>query len=80
MEQYFALLIVVDIIGAMTNLFYFQLDAKGSRIPYKFIAGEKKEYEDICVTIWMCIPFDLDWAMNTQPYKAEKKRRENAEV
>ena len=28
-----------------------------------------KEYKEICLAIWGCIPTDTDWAENTNYYK-----------
>ena len=28
-----------------------------------------KEYRDICLSIWGCIPLDIDWAKSTKIYK-----------
>ena len=30
---------------------------------------EELKYIDICETIWGCVPIDVDWAIETKPYK-----------
>lgn len=43
---------------------------KPNAIPFTF-PNKKEElrYIDICETIWGCVPIDVDWAIETKPYK-----------
>lgn len=46
-------------------------------IPYKFpTKKEEEEYIEICEIIWGCVPIDVDWAVETKPYK-RKLNKEN---
>jgi hypothetical protein len=39
----------------------------------------EKQYEEICLTIWGCIPLDITWAKNTNLYKEAKQKHESKE-
>lgn len=53
----------------------FYITENGKEFPHNFKAGEYKEYEDICLTIWGCLPYDLTWARGTGIYKKEEQKR-----
>ncbi len=36
--------------------------------------SKPKNYKDICLTIWGCIPIDWKWAIQTQIFKQEQNK------
>jgi hypothetical protein len=50
---------------------YFQKDKEGKRLSYKFQSKKEEEtYIGICRRIWGCVPCEVLWAVETQPYKS----------
>lgn len=49
------------------------IDGKSKSVPYKFPSKrEERMYIDICETIWGCVPIEIDWAIQTKPYKRQE--------
>ena len=43
---------------------------KTKTVPFTFPSKkEEEEYIYICETIWGCVPIEVDWAIDTKPYK-----------
>ncbi len=52
----------------------------GEKKKYPFKSGEFKIYEEVCLTIWGCLPLEVSWAVETNIYKEQLDKMKNKGV